>query len=147
MGQGASNFWKQNILPPATDFPESELPDQTGKVVGLVTGGYTDISLEVAKILYQKNATVYLAGRWADKGSTAVNALRNAFPSSSGKVEFLKLDLADLSTIKPSAEEFLRKERRLDVLVNNAGVYTPQSGSKSKQGYELQLATNVYGPF
>lgn len=60
---------------------------------------------------------------------------------------FLKLDLDDLTTIKASAEEFLRKEKRLDVLWNNAGVMVPPQGSKTKQGYELQLGTNNVAPF
>jgi retinol dehydrogenase 12 len=55
--------------------------------------------------------------------------------------------LDDLTTIKASAEEFLAKETRLDVLWNNAGVMLPPQGSKTKQNYELQLGTNVVAPF
>lgn len=70
-----------------------------------------------------------------------------AYPDSKGKAEFLKVDLADLNTIKPAVQEFLSKETRLDVLTNNAGVMTPPSGSKDAHGRELQLGTNVLGPF
>jgi NAD(P)-dependent dehydrogenase (short-subunit alcohol dehydrogenase family) len=35
----------------------------------------------------------------------------------------------------------------LDVLVNNAAIMVPPANSKSVQGYDLQTATNVYGPF
>jgi NAD(P)-dependent dehydrogenase (short-subunit alcohol dehydrogenase family) len=52
-----------------------------------------------------------------------------------------------LATIKKSADEFLAKEGKLDVLWNNAGVMVPPQGSKTKQGYELQLGTNCVGPF
>ena len=34
---------------------------------------------------------------------------------------------------------------RLDLLMNNAGVMSPPKGSKTKQGFELQLGTNVIG--
>ena len=60
---------------------------------------------------------------------------------------FLELDLADLTTIKASAEKFLSKETKLDVLFNNAGVMCPPQGSKTPQGYELQLGTNNVGTF
>jgi retinol dehydrogenase-12 len=59
----------------------------------------------------------------------------------------LYLDLADLSTIRPAVKHFLSKETRLDVLVNNAAIMVPPANSKSAQGYDLQTATNVYGPF
>lgn len=59
----------------------------------------------------------------------------------------MPLDLADLSTIKASAEEFLSKEDKLHVLFNNAGVMMPPNGSKTAQGYELQLGVNNLGTF
>jgi len=46
-------------------------------------------------------------------------------PNSGGQIIFLRLDLGDLTTIKSSAEEFLRGNERLDVLWNNAGVMVP----------------------
>ena len=60
---------------------------------------------------------------------------------------FLHLDLDDLTTIKASAEAFLEENDRLDILFNNAGVMVPPQGSKTKQGYELQLGTNNVAPF
>lgn len=60
---------------------------------------------------------------------------------------FLDLDLSDLKTIKKSADEFLSKESRLGVLFNNAGVMFPPQGSKTKQGYELQIGTNNLAPY
>jgi len=73
--------------------------------------------------------------------------IRANFPASKGELVYLHLDLEDLSTIKASAEEFLGKEDRLDVLWNNAGVMNTPAGSKTKQGYELQLGTNNIAPF
>ena len=73
--------------------------------------------------------------------------MKKNFPKSNGELVYLHLDLDDLSTIKKSAEEFLSKENKLDVLWNNAGVMVPPQGSKTKQGYELQLGTNNVAPF
>lgn len=60
---------------------------------------------------------------------------------------YLHLDLEDLTTIKPSAQEFLAREDRLDILWNNAAVMNAPAGSTTKQGYELQLGTNNIAPF
>lgn len=58
---------------------------------------------------------------------------------------FLKLQLDDLSTIKESAQQFLSRENRPDVLWNNAGVMVPPQGSTTVQGHELQLGINNLG--
>lgn len=73
--------------------------------------------------------------------------MKSQVPDTSGRLKFLNLDLNDLSTIKGSAQAFLNEESRLDVVWHNAGVMMPPSGSKSKQGYELQLGTNVIAPW
>jgi len=59
-----------------------------------------------------------------------MSPIKTNFPDSKGELVFVHLDLDDLSTIKKSAEEFLSKEEKLDVL-NNVGVMVPQ-GSKTK---------------
>ena len=102
---------------------------------------------ELAQILYSHNAKVYVAARSKEKASKAIESIKAAFPKSAGELVFLSLDLDDLTTIKKSAEEFLSKEKKLDVLWNNAGVMIPPQGSKTKQGYELQLGTNNVAPF
>lgn len=111
------------------------------------TGGYAGVGLELSRILYQRNGTVYIAGRSEAKGAAAISSIKSKCPSSDGRLEFLHLDLADLATIKASAEAFLARERRLDVLTNNAGVMVPPSGSRTAQGHELQIGTNCLGPY
>lgn len=127
-------------------FTEKELSDQCGKVF-IVTGATSGIGELLVDILYSKNAKIYIAARSADKADKTIQTLQAKHPSSQGELIFLHLDLADLSTIKQSAEEFLKKENKLNVLWNNAGVMVPPQGSKSKQGYELQLGTNNLAPF
>lgn len=77
----------------------------------------------------------------------AIKSIKAAEIKSVGDLTFLHLDLGDLTTIKKSAETFLSKEKKLHVLFNNAGVMNPAQGSKTAQGYELQLGTNNIGPF
>lgn len=90
---------------------------------------------------------MYVAARNASKAEQTIKTIQEKYPSSSGSLVFLHLDLNDLSTIRISASEFTQKEQRLDVLWNNAGVMIPPQGSVTKQGYELQLGTNNLAPF
>jgi retinol dehydrogenase-12 len=88
-----------------------------------------------------------VAARSEEKALKAIDAIKQNTPKSAGELVFLHLDLSDLSTIKKSAQDFLSKERKLDVLFNNAGVMATPQGSKTAQGYELQLGTNNIGTF
>ncbi|KAI1337574.1 hypothetical protein F5Y15DRAFT_417717 [Xylariaceae sp. FL0016] len=115
--------------------------------VFLVTGGYAGVGYELSKILYAHNATVWIAGRSESKARKAIASIKEASPGSNGQIRFLYLDLADLSTIKPSVESFTSREQRLHVLVKNAGLMYPSQGSTDAQGNELQLGTNCLGPY
>ncbi|CAN8099746.1 unnamed protein product [Discula destructiva] len=137
--------WSQ-FFPPAPVFTEHNVDYQEGKVF-LVTGGASGIGFELAKMLYSKNARVYIAGRSEDKAQQAVEEIRISSPSATGSINFLYLALDDLSTIKSSVDEFKTRESKLHVLWNNAGISQPPAKSVSKQGFELQLATNCLGPF
>ncbi|KAK3650661.1 short-chain alcohol dehydrogenase [Elasticomyces elasticus] len=122
-----SRFWTQSffLAPPRL----TELSDQHGRVT-IVTGGYAGVGYELSKILYQHNGTVYVAGRSPEKGERAINAIKAAIPRSKGRLEFLFLDLGNLTGIKKSAEEFMIP-----------------LGSKTIQGYELQIGTNCVAPY
>ena len=106
-----------------------------------MTGASSGIGSALAEILYLHNAKVYLAARSKEKAAGAISNIKSRVPESKGLLIFLHLDLNDLTTIKSSADAFLRDNDRLDVLWNNAGVMTPPQGSKTKQGYDLQLGT------
>ncbi|KAI1823487.1 NAD(P)-binding protein [Xylaria intraflava] len=133
--------------PPKPTFTEKDLSSLHGKVY-IVTGASSGIGKEVAQVLYSKGAKVYVATRSEEKAAAAIEEIKAADSSSeSGELVFLHLDLADLTTIKASAEQFLQREEKLHVLFNNAGVMIPPRGSKTVQGYELQLGTNCLGSY
>ena len=133
-------IFRQFFFIPTPPITGLNCPDQTGRVciskvfstipnrlttrvqVFIITGGYGGIGFELSQILYEHNATVYIAGRSQSKASNAISNMIKASPKSSGRLEFLFVDLMDLATIKSSAEAFLTQEERLDVLVHNAGV-------------------------
>mmetsp|Transcript_51770 Transcript_51770/g.128830 ORF Transcript_51770/g.128830 Transcript_51770/m.128830 type:complete len:249 (-) Transcript_51770:260-1006(-) len=57
----------------------------------------------------------------------------------------MRLDLSDLKQVGEFVKEFKSKHSKLHVLLNNAGVMAIQKLELSKQGYEMQIATNHIG--
>jgi NAD(P)-dependent dehydrogenase (short-subunit alcohol dehydrogenase family) len=111
--------------------------------VYLVTGSSGGLGKGLAAMLYARHATVYVAARSESKCVAAIKDIKDKYPSSHGALVFHELDLNDLEAVKASGQRFLARETRLDVLWLNAGVMLPPEGSKTKQGYELQLGVNV----
>ncbi|KAI5927352.1 hypothetical protein F4810DRAFT_722546 [Camillea tinctor] len=113
-----SSGWTQ-CFPPAPEFTAKSIPDLAGKLY-IVTGATSGVGKELARILYSKNAKVYIAAR--EEGNT-IKHIKEAEPSSTGALAFLQLDLSDLRPVKASAERFLAAESSLNVLFNNAGPF------------------------
>lgn len=109
----AKNAFGQSFNIPTPSLTEKNLPSQAGRV-HIVTGGYAGVGQELSRILYQANATVYVAGRSQEKAEKAIASIQQRYPDSKGRIEFMKIDLADLTTVKPAVDAFLHKESRLD---------------------------------
>ncbi|KAK6462550.1 short-chain alcohol dehydrogenase [Scheffersomyces coipomensis] len=145
LGAITNSFW-----PGKPQFTESDYPKLDGKVV-IVTGASAGLGYEVTKLLLgSTNAKVYMFTRNKQKTIDAIKRLETEvakeFNKTNLNVDYISIDFADLTTIKPAAEEFLSKSDRLDIIIHNAGVMTPPEGSVTKQGFELQLGTNNFGP-
>ncbi|KFA64338.1 hypothetical protein S40285_02902 [Stachybotrys chlorohalonatus IBT 40285] len=141
MGQTLSQ-----ALPASPKVTEKTVPNQSGKVV-LVTGGTGGIGRCLAGILYNAGARVWITGRSDAKGVAVVAEIRKQYPTSTGDILFLRLDYNDLATVKKSAQDFLVRESRLNVLFNNAGIMFPPKGAVTAQGYDQQFGTNALATF
>lgn len=125
-------------------FSAQDIPDLKDQVI-IVTGGNAGLGLETVKQLSSHNAArVYLAARSQQKAEQAIKELQAANQKATNVV-FLKLDLASLESVKDAASNFLQRETRLDILINNAGIMMTPEGL-TKDGYEIQFGTNVVGP-
>jgi len=91
----------------------------TGKVA-LVTGGNRGIGKEIVRQLATKGFRVVLTARDPKAGAQVVSEIK-------GDVGFFTLNVADDQSIAHAAESFGKQSERLDVLVNNAGIY-PDEG-------------------
>jgi NAD(P)-dependent dehydrogenase (short-subunit alcohol dehydrogenase family) len=139
MGNYISQFF-----PPTPTLTEANLPSQRGKVF-VITGGTSGVGLELAKILYHAGGTVYVTGRSTSTVSAAIaeiKASNSGDGSTAGVIDGVEIDLSDLSTMKAKADALLRKTDKIDVLMLNAGVMVPPTGSKTAQGLELQIGVN-----
>lgn len=97
-----------------------ELQDLSGKVA-VVTGGTSALGIATVRRLLEQNATVYVAARSESKASSvmtdlAEEGLGTGKRSGRGRVFWHKLVLDDPKDAKKSAEEFLKRESRLDIL-------------------------------
>lgn len=129
----------------STSFSTKIIPDLSGKVV-LVTGGNTGIGKETCLALVAKGAKVYMGARSKDRAMAAIEEIKKRTSCNPENLQWLKLDLTDIESIKSAVQEFQKKEDNLHILINNAGVMmTPYS--ETKQGYEIQWGTNVVGHF
>jgi NAD(P)-dependent dehydrogenase (short-subunit alcohol dehydrogenase family) len=127
----------------ARDWTPDELPDLSDRTV-VVTGANSGIGREAASILAGAGADVVLACRDPGRASAALDGIRAEHPRA--RVEAAALDLASLSSVRRFAEGFAVSRRRLDVLLNNAGVMAVPR-RLTADGFELQLGTNHLGHF
>lgn len=67
---------KQPFYIPSPTLTEKNLVDQAGNV-HIVPGGYAGCGKELVKIVYQKNATIYVAGRSESKAFKSIAAIRD----------------------------------------------------------------------
>ncbi|MEM1009424.1 MAG: SDR family oxidoreductase [Myxococcota bacterium] len=117
---------------------ERDLKDQ----VIIITGSNSGIGKVAAEQLIKQGAHVILACRRVEEAQALVKDLGEV----SGQGTVMRLDLADLSSVRAFAKQFKEQFSRLDVLLNNAGVMnTPEK--KTKDGFEMQLGVNHLGHF
>jgi NAD(P)-dependent dehydrogenase (short-subunit alcohol dehydrogenase family) len=113
--------------------------------IALVTGANRGIGREMARQLAAKGLRVVAAAR---EESTAKDAAES-LAEEGGRVEGLVLDVSDSASIAHAACEFAERFDRLDVLVNNAGIY-PDKGytilTAPRELFARTLQTNTLGP-
>jgi NAD(P)-dependent dehydrogenase (short-subunit alcohol dehydrogenase family) len=107
-----------------------------------VTGANGGLGLETARELARKGALVVMAVRNQQKAEDAVTSIRASVADAS--LKRVELDLGSQASVRAAAEQILRENERVDLLVNNAGVMgIPER--KTVDGYEMQLGVDHLG--
>lgn len=110
----------------------------------LITGSTDGIGLETAKMLVSAGHHVLLHGRNPSK----LKAVKKALTALSGDnpVQGYLVDLSRLAEVEALAEAVAAEHERIDVLINNAGVYNA-SDPLTKDGLDVRFAVNTIAPF
>jgi NAD(P)-dependent dehydrogenase (short-subunit alcohol dehydrogenase family) len=109
----------------------------------LVTGGTSGIGRQTALALAKRGAKVVITYRNQAK---ALETRSYIEAKTGASVDAFYCDLSDFASIRRFVEEFTRKYSRLDVLINNAGIWeTPRK--LSADGIEMNFAVNHLAPF
>ena len=117
--------------------------DMQGKIC-LVTGSTSGLGKATAFALALQHATVILGCRDKQRGEAVLAEIKAANPTAT--VDLLLLDLSVQHSVRSAVREFENRYDHLDVLINNAAVFTRQR-TLTADGYETMFATNHLGPF
>ncbi len=116
------------------------------KQVALVTGGNRGIGYELVKQLASNGFKVIMTSRNSEKGHAAMQKLTGLGLD----VSFIVMDVEDKKSIRQAAITINNQFGRLDVLINNAGVYLDE-GEKlltmDSVMLEKTMATNFFGVY
>jgi NAD(P)-dependent dehydrogenase (short-subunit alcohol dehydrogenase family) len=110
----------------------------------LVTGATDGIGRQTALVLARRGAHVHVHGRSREKAEAVRDVLRRE--AKSDRVDAVWGDLASLAEVRALAQQVAERVPRLDVLLNNAGVYL-KDRAVSRDGFEMTFAVNHLAHF
>ena len=113
------------------------------KKLALITGASNGIGRATAIELAKVGFYIVLAGRSEKKNLIVINEIKSLVGDNS--CEWLPLDLESFASIKNCANIFLKTNRSLNLLINNAGI--AGSSGITSDGFELGFGVNHLGHF
>jgi NAD(P)-dependent dehydrogenase (short-subunit alcohol dehydrogenase family) len=109
----------------------------------LVTGVSAGLGVETARALVAHGAQVVGTARDIDKARRATGSV---VASGTGSLELVELNLANLASVRATADRLNADGKTFDAVIANAGVMATPFG-KTMDGFETQFGTNHLGHF
>lgn len=110
----------------------------------IITGATDGIGKQTALELAQLGHQIFIHGRSQQRLSETKKWILSQF--STAKIETLLADFASLNEVEQMANNFISSGIKLDILINNAGVFEKKL-AYSVDGYELTFAINHLAHF
>lgn len=123
--------------------PELFTEKFAGRAV-VVTGAAQGIGRAIAERFHLAGASIYIVDRNAQAGRDTVGSMKC---STGAPVTLIHADLREENAIRRVATEVASRSKRIDVLVNNAGIEVEQSiDNLTVEAWERTLAVNLRAP-
>lgn len=110
--------------------------------VVVLTGATGAIGAATASVLVRRGARVLLLARPSDRLAAEVKKLGG----EEKRVSSVAVDLSSMASVRSAAKEIGRTVGHVDALLNVAATFSSEY-RKTKEGFEVMLATNHLGPF
>lgn len=124
-------------------------PDRIDSLINktyVITGTTSGTGFEAVKILLSKGAKVVMLNRNPKKSKDTIVALKQELGDSIA-VSSIKMDLAELDSVKKAASTVLETVPQIDSLICNAAIAQVPKQTFTVDGFESQLGVNHYGNF
>ncbi|MDA8744827.1 SDR family oxidoreductase [Rubripirellula amarantea] len=129
--------------------PKGWTPERIGSLAGktyLITGANNGAGFEASRVFLSKGASVVMLNRSADKSAAAIATLKQEF-GRDADVTFVRMDLAELDSVREAAADVLKTVPRIDALICNAAIAQVAQQEITVDGFESQLGVNHFGHF
>lgn len=120
------------------------MPGASSRPIAVVTGSSAGIGLYTALGLARAGLGVVMTGRDPARTENARRFVAERVPGA--ELDTMLADFASLAEVRRLADEILSRHARLDVLVNNAGLFSPHY-RLSADGFEVTFVVNHLAPF
>ncbi len=112
--------------------------------IAIITGGAQGIGKAAVKRFAEEGAVVIIWDVNEDKANSTISEFKNI----SDKIEFQKVDVTKLESVSEAAKQILDKHRKIDILINNAGITRDASFLKmTSEQWQQVIDVNLTGVF